>query len=390
MTVSIQLPTSAGTLESVTLMAGPKNESAAGGQWSRIGYAAAHVVCDPLADIDPWIDTAVDWDRTLAYREYLWSIGLGVAEAMDTAQRGMGLSWDTSLELVQRSMEIARSGGHLIASGAGTDHLAITPATTVDDVIAAYEMQCEAIEATGSRVILMASRALTAVAKGPEDYARVYARVLGGLKQPAILHWLGEMFDPALQGYWGSDDHMSAMDTCLEILQDNAANIDGIKISLLSAEKEIHMRNHLPEGVKMYTGDDFNYPDLIQGDEQGFSHALLGIFDPIAGAAARALTALGAGDNKAYRDAFDPTVPLSRHIFKAPTRFYKTGVVFMAYLNGHQDHFTMVGGQESTRSTVHLAELIKLANDAQLFTDPEDAVRRARSVFAARGVEICP
>jgi len=374
-------------MEALTLHAGPR-PAAADGQWNRIGYAAAHVVCDPLADIDPWIDTAVDWDRTLAYRDYLWSIGLGVAEAMDTAQRGMGLSWDTSLELVQRSMEMAKSGGHLIASGAGTDHLEITPDLTLDDVIAAYEMQCEAIEATGSRVILMASRALTAVASGPDDYAKVYARVLGGLKQPAILHWLGEMFDPALKGYWGSDDHMTAMSTCLEILKDNASCIDGIKISLLSAEKEIHMRNRLPEGVKMYTGDDFNYPELIQGDEDGFSHALLGIFDPIAGAAARALSALGAGDNTAYRQAFDPTVPLSRHIFKAPTRYYKTGVVFMAYLNAHQDHFTMVGGQESTRSTLHLAELMRLANDAQLFTDPEDVARRASAVFSARGVEI--
>ena len=387
MSVTIKLPTSDGSMEAITLQAGPR-PAPADGQWNRIGYAAAHVVCDPLADIDPWIDTAVDWDRTLAYREYLWSIGLGVAEAMDTAQRGMGLSWETSLELVQRSMEIARSGGHLIASGAGTDHLEITPDLTIDDVIAAYEMQCEAIEATGSRVILMASRALTAVASGPDDYAKVYARVLGGLKQPAILHWLGEMFDPALKGYWGSDDHMTAMSTCLEILKDNAANIDGIKISLLSAEKEIHMRNRLPEGVKMYTGDDFNYPDLIQGDDDGFSHALLGIFDPIAGAAARALSALGAGNSAAYREAFDPTVPLSRHIFKAPTRYYKTGVVFTAYLNGHQDHFTMVGGQESTRSTLHLAELMRLANDAQLFTDPEDVARRASAVFSARGVEI--
>ena len=387
MSVTIKLPASTGSMEALTLHAGPR-PAAADGQWNRIGYAAAHVVCDPLADIDPWIDTAVDWDRTLAYRDYLWSIGLGVAEAMDTAQRGMGLSWDTSLELVQRSMEMAKSGGHLIASGAGTDHLEITPDLTLDDVIAAYEMQCEAIEATGSRVILMASRALTAVASGPDDYAKVYARVLGGLKQPAILHWLGEMFDPALKGYWGSDDHMTAMSTCLEILKDNASCIDGIKISLLSAEKEIHMRNRLPEGVKMYTGDDFNYPELIQGDEDGFSHALLGIFDPIAGAAARALSALGAGDNTAYRQAFDPTVPLSRHIFKAPTRYYKTGVVFMAYLNAHQDHFTMVGGQESTRSTLHLAELMRLANDAQLFTDPEDVARRASAVFSARGVEI--
>lgn len=387
MTITIKLPSEGGILQPVTLQAGPAPVPAAG-EWNRIAYAAAHVVCDPLAAIDPWLETAVDWDRTLAYREYLWSIGLGVAESMDTAQRGMGLDWNTSLELVQRSMEIARPAGHLIASGAGTDHLEITADLTLDDVIAAYELQCEAIEATGSRVILMASRALAVVAKGPDDYARVYARVLGGLKQPAILHWLGEMFDPALAGYWGAADHMQAMDTCLEILRDNAANIDGIKISLLSAEKEIHMRNHLPESVKMYTGDDFNYPELIKGDADGFSHALLGIFDPIAGAAARALTSLGAGDEAAYHQVFDPTVPLSRHIFKAPTRFYKTGVVFMAYLNGHQDHFTMVAGQESTRSTLHLAELIRLANDARLFTDPEAAARRASSVFSARGVEI--
>lgn len=389
MSVTIKLPASNGTMESVTLMSGPV-PAAANGQWNRIGYAAAHVVCDPLANNDPWVDAAIDWDRTLAYREYLWSIGLGVAEAMDTAQRGMGLDWNTSLELVQRSMALAKSGGHLIASGAGTDHLDLNSSLTLGDVIAAYEMQCEAIEATGSRVILMASRALTAVAKGPEDYARVYSHILGGLQQPAIMHWLGEMFDPALKGYWGSDDHMTAMSTCLEILQDNAEKIDGIKISLLSAEKEIYMRNHLPEGVKMYTGDDFNYPDLIQGDDDGYSHALLGIFDPIAGAAARALSALGANDTTAYRSAFEPTVPLSRHIFKAPTRFYKTGVVFMAYLNGHQDHFTLVGGQESTRSTLHLAELIRMANDAQLFTDAEDTARRVRSVFAARGVETQP
>lgn len=387
MAVTLTLPDISGRLEPVELVAGDA-PAPPEGRWNRIGYAAAHVVCDPLADNDPWIDAAIDWDRTLAYREYLWSIGLGVAEAMDTAQRGMGLDWSTSLELVQRSVAMARSGGHLIASGAGTDHLLPDPGLTLDDVIAAYEMQCEAIEATGSRVILMASRALTTLARSPEDYARVYARVLGGLQQPAILHWLGEMFDPALTGYWGSDDHMTAMSTCVQILQDNAAKVDGIKISLLSAAKEIHMRNHLPEGVKMYTGDDFNYPDLIQGDAQGYSHALLGIFDPIAGAAARALGALSVNDQATYREALDPTVPLSRHIFKAPTRFYKTGVVFMAYLNGHQDHFTMVGGQESARSTLHLAQLIRLANEARLFTDADETARRARAVFATRGLEI--
>lgn len=356
--------------------------------WNRIAYAAAHVVADPLVEADPWLDCPIDWDRTLAFREHLWSLGFGVAEAMDTAQRGMGLDWPTSLELIQRSVALAKSGGHLIACGAGTDHLQPGPDVTIDDVIAAYEMQCEAVEATGSRVILMASRALAKAARGPDDYAKVYGRILSGLSQPAILHWLGEMFDPNLEAYWGDGDHMRAMDTCLKVIESNADKVDGIKISLLSAEKEISMRRRLPDGVKMYTGDDFNYPDLIAGDEQGFSHALLGIFDPIAGAAANALSALGSGDEATYRRVFEPTVPLSRHIFKAPTRFYKTGVVFLAYLNGHQDHFTMIGGQESTRSTLHLADIIRLANNAGLFIDPDAVAARARPVFAARGVEI--
>lgn len=384
---TLNLPTASGNTEPVELIAGSAPTRSPQG-WNRIAYAAAHVVADPLADNDPWLDSAIDWDRTLAFREHLWSLGFGVAEAMDTAQRGMGLDWAQSLELIQRSVSAAKTGGHLIACGVGTDHLSPGPDVTIDDVIAAYEMQCEAVEATGGRVILMASRALAKAAQSPDDYARVYTRVLSGLSQPAILHWLGEMFDPALEGYWGSQDHMQAMDTCLDVITANAAKIDGIKISLLSAEKEIAMRRRLPEGVKMYTGDDFNYPDLIAGDEEGFSHALLGIFDPIAGAASQALGALGAGEDTAYRAAFKPTVPLSRHIFKAPTRFYKTGVVFMAYLNGHQDHFTMIGGQESTRSTVHLAQIIKLANDAHLFTDPDQAAARARPVFTARGVEI--
>lgn len=370
----------------VQLTAGAAPQKSDG--WNRVAYAAAHVVADPLVEADPWLDCPIDWERTLAFREHLWSLGFGVAEAMDTAQRGMGLDWPTSLELIQRSVGLAKSGGHLIACGAGTDHLQPGPDVTIDDVIAAYEMQCEAVEATGSRVILMASRALAKAATGPEDYARVYGRILSGLAQPAILHWLGEMFDPNLEGYWGDGDHMRAMDTCLNVIEGNADKVDGIKISLLSAEKEISMRRRLPDGVKMYTGDDFNYPDLIAGDDQGFSHALLGIFDPIAGAAANALSALGGGDEATYRRVFEPTVPLSRHIFKAPTRFYKTGVVFLAYLNGHQDHFTMIGGQESTRSTLHLADIIRLANNAGLFIDPESVAARARPVFAARGVEI--
>ncbi|MEX0969412.1 MAG: dihydrodipicolinate synthase family protein [Paracoccaceae bacterium] len=371
---------------SARLVAGPAPQAT--GNWSRTAYAAAHVVTDPLVECDPWIKSPVDWDRTLAFREHLWSLGFGVAEAMDTAQRGMGLSWETSLELIQRSTALAKAGGHLIASGAGTDHLAPGPDVTLNDVIRAYEDQCEAVEATGSRVILMASRALARAATSPDDYAKVYGRVLSGLQQPAILHWLGEAFDPALTGYWGNADHMAAMDTAVAVIEANAAKVDGIKISLLSAEKEIAMRRRLPEGVRMYTGDDFNYPALIAGDEHGYSHALLGIFDPIAGAAARALSQLAAGDLDGYNATFAPTVPLSRHIFKAPTRFYKTGVVFMAYLTGHQDHFLMINGQESTRSTQHLAEIIRLANAAGLFSDPDLAAARARAVFAVRGVEL--
>ncbi|GAB5511991.1 MAG: dihydrodipicolinate synthase family protein [Hyphomicrobiales bacterium] len=384
--VTLNLPTASRSTEPLTLVAGPKPTASPHG-WNRTAFAAAHVVADPLADNDPWLDTAIDWDRTLAFREHLWSLGFGVAEAMDTAQRGMGLNWSRSLQLIQQSMANAKAGGHLIACGAGTDHLEPRPDVKIDDVIAAYELQCEAVEAAGGQVILMASRALAQAASSPDDYAKVYARVLGGLQKPAILHWLGEMFDPALAGYWGSHDHTIAMETCLEVIAANASKIDGIKISLLSAEKEITMRRRLPDGVLMYTGDDFNYPDLIKGDDQGFSHALLGIFDPIAGAAARALSALSQGDIEGYQEAFEPTVPLSRHIFKSPTRFYKTGVVFMAYLNGHQEHFTMIGGQESTRSTLHLADIVRMANDAQLFTDPEKTAARARAVFAARGVE---
>ncbi|CAN7628890.1 dihydrodipicolinate synthase family protein [Brucella oryzae] len=383
---TLMLPDKDGQIKPFTISAG--SELATSGSWNRTAYAAAHVVIDPLANRDPWLNAAIDWDRTLAFREHLWSLGFGVAEAMDTAQRGMGLDWPTSLELIQRTQAAANAGGHLIASGAGTDHLIATSATTIDDVIAAYEEQCEAVEVTGSRVILMASRALAAVAKSPDDYARVYGRVLSGLNQPAILHWLGEMFDPALAGYWGSSDHTAAMDTCLNVIEANASKVDGIKISLLSAEKEISMRRRLPEGVRMYTGDDFNYPELIAGDEQGYSHALLGIFDPIAEVAAQALSALGEGDHERYDAAFVPTVPLSRHIFKAPTRFYKTGVVFLAYLNSHQDHFTMLGGQESTRSTLHLANIVRLASDAGLFADPEQAAARARSVFATRGIGV--
>lgn len=355
--------------------------------FTRVAFSAAHVVADPLADTDPWLDAAIDWDRTLAYRHYLWDLGLGVAEAMDTAQRGMGLDWPAARTLLTRALAEARTRPDaLIACGAGTDHLAPAPGLSLDDIIAAYEQQVEAVEAAGGQIILMASRALAKVATGPDDYIKVYGHILRQVKQPVIIHWLGEMFDPALAGYWGSDDHLQAMETCLAVIHDNAAKVDGVKISLLSKEKEIIMRRRLPVGVRMYTGDDFNYAELIAGDEQGYSDALLGIFDAIAPAASAGLGKLAAGDVAGFNAILAPTVPLSRHIFKAPTRFYKTGVVFLAYLNGLQEHFVMVGGQQSTRSALHLAELFRLADEARVLRDPDLAAERMRRVLSVQGI----
>jgi Protein of unknown function (DUF993) len=364
-----------------------RNFPAAKPPFNRIAYAAAHVVADPLAEGEPWLDAAIDWERTIAFRRHLWSLGLGVAEAMDTAQRGMGMDWPASLELIRRSLDAAKDfPGALIGSGAGTDHLEPGANVTIDHVIRAYEEQCAAVEKLGGRIVLMASRALVKAARSPDDYARVYGRILSQVKEPVIIHWLGEMFDPALAGYWGHDDHYKAMEVAIDVLADNTAKVDGVKISLLDKDKEIAMRRRLPQGVRMYTGDDFNYAELIAGDNSGYSDALLGIFDAIAPAAAAALGAFTRGDAKTFHDILAPTVPLSRHIFKAPTRFYKTGVVFMAYLNGLQDHFTLVGGQESARSTLHLAELFRLADAAGLLSDPDKASTRMRAVMATRGV----
>ena len=383
--VSIDLPKGAG-IERFTLSE-PRSFPKAHPPFPRIALAAAHVVADPRVEQDPWLDIKVDWERTIAFRRHLWSLGLGVAEAMDTAQRGMGLDWAGAQELVRRSLEAMRDvPGAVMASGAGTDHLAPGPDITVDDVIRAYEEQCEAIEQMGGRIILMASRALAKAAKGPADYERVYARILGQVREPVIIHWLGEMFDPALEGYWGNAEHYRAMETALAVIAGHAAKVDGVKISLLDKEKEIAMRRRLPAGVRMYTGDDFNYAELIAGDADGHSDALLGIFDPIAPAVGGALAALQAGDLDGFHGILAPTVPLSRHIFRAPTRFYKTGVVFMAWLNGHQDHFTMLGGQQSARSIGHFAELFRLADAAGLLQDPEMAVARLRALLAVHGV----
>jgi hypothetical protein len=375
-----------GTLEPFTTSS-PRQFAQAAAPFPRVVYAAAHVVIDPLAEQDPWVEPVIDWERTVAFRRYLWSLGLGVAEAMDTAQRGMGLDWKGAQALIRHSLDAMRDvPGALMASGAGTDHLEPGPDVSVDDVIRAYEEQCEAIEGMGGRIILMASRALAKAARSPADYERVYARVLSQVQQPVIIHWLGEMFDPALEGYWGSHDHTEAMETALSVIRDHANKVDGVKISLLDARKEVAMRRRLPRGVRMYTGDDFNYAELIAGDEQGHSDALLGIFDPIAPAVGGALAALSKNDLKTFHNILAPTVPLSRHIFKAPTQFYKTGVVFMAWLNGHQEHFVMVGGQQSARSIQHFAELFRLADRAGLLQNPDQAVSRMRSLLAVHGV----
>ena len=394
MPLTLNLPTASDRLENYKLRGSVPLKPKSRKTFNRVAYSAAHVVSDPLASVDPWLQCAVDWDTTIDYRRHLWSLGLGVAEAMDTAQRGMGLDWPTSLELIRRTLDAARDvPGSQVASGCGTDQLVLEDVTTVDQVIVAYEEQLEAIEKLGGKLIIMASRALARVATSPADYERVYDRILSQVKQPVVLHWLGDMFDPALLGYWGSADVEQAMNTALGIIQAHSQKVDGIKISLLDKDKEIAMRRRLPPGVRMYTGDDFNYAELIAGDGfgndivNGQSDALLGIFDAIAPAASSALTALAEGKLDTFHDILGPTVPLSRHIFMAPTRYYKTGVVFMAWLNGHQSHFSMIGGQQSTRSAQHLAELFRLADEANLLEHPELAVHRMRILMATHGVE---
>lgn len=353
---------------------------------SREVLAAAHVVADPLADVDPTETSAIDWDATLAYRRHLWSLGLGVADAMDTAQRAAGLSWESARELIRLACHEALAVEGRIACGATTDQLEPGHQASLADVERAYAEQCELIEREGGQVVLMASRAMAAAADGPSDYAAVYGRLLSGLSRPAIIHWLGEPFDPLLAGYWGSTDLDAAADVLLEIIGADPARVDGVKVSLLDSSREVALRRALPAGVHLYTGDDFHYMDLILGDERGYSDALLGVFDAIAPAAAAALSALDAGDVATYRRFLEPTLPLARHLFDAPTYHYKTGIVFLAYLNGHQSHFRMVGGLESARSLVHLARLFVLADELGMLTDPEQAAARMRLVLELGGV----
>ncbi|WP_406861034.1 dihydrodipicolinate synthase family protein [Streptomyces sp. HUAS MG47] len=352
---------------------------------SRTVYSAAHVVADPYADVSPDGPAVVDWDATLAFRRHLWAHGLGVAEAMDTAQRGMGLDWAGAAELIRRSAAEAKAVGGRIACGVGTDQLTVP--TDLVTVREAYEEQLALVEETGSRAILMASRALAAAAEDPDDYLDTYAHLLRQSAEPVILHWLGPMFDPALEGYWGSSDLDAATETFLQVVAAHPDKIDGVKISLLDAEREIELRRRLPPGVRCYTGDDFHYPELIAGDAKGFSHALLGIFDPLGPLAARAVRVLDTGDTAGFRALLDPTVALSRHLFQPPTRYYKTGVVFLAWLAGHQDHFAMVGGLQSARSLPHLARAYELADGLGLFPDPELAEARMKSLLTVYGVD---
>lgn len=353
---------------------------------TRVAFAAAHVVVDPFRTAEPLTCPVVDWEATIAYREYLWSLGFGVAEAMDTAQRGMGLDWPLALELIRRSTAAARVWGAVVVSGAGTDHLPMDKTYTLQEIQRAYMEQCEAIEAVDGRIILMASRALAATARHSDDYASVYASVLTQVRQPVILHWLGSMFDPALENYWGGTSSVSSMENCLNLIHSHSGKIDGIKVSLLDPGMEIHMRRHLPPCVRMYTGDDFNYDRLILGDEHGHSDALLGIFDAVAPAASLALAALDTGDLPRYQQLLSPTVSLSRHIFASPTQHYKTGVVFLAYLNGFQEHFRLIRGLESVRSTTHLCELFVLADQAGVLRDPELAMQRMRNFLIPAGI----
>ncbi len=385
----IALPTADGRIEDYRLTGTPLTPRAPQRPLTRTAFAAAHVVSDPLSERNPW-DTrpAVDWEGTLAFRTSLWDQGLGLAEAMDTAQRGMGVDWPTALELIQRTMVAAKLHPMKprVACGAGTDHLTLADLTSADRIAAAYQTQAEAIEAAGGQLILMASRAFPAMGAGPDVYRSVYRRLIDGAREPVILHWLGDMFDPALKGYWGSEDVAEASDFVLDLISENPGKVDGIKISLLDRAHEEAFRARLPEGVRLYTGDDFNYADLIAGDGKHYSHALLGIFAAIAPAASQALDALAAGDLETYHRLLAPTVPLSREIFRAPTRFYKAGIAFLAWLNGHQRHFIMPAGFQSSRDIVHYAEVFRLADQANLLADPQLAVRRMRVLAELNGV----
>jgi len=391
---SVRLPLPDGGTELHTLAAPTEWTKPSAPFTSRTAYAAAHVVPHVLAENVPGAPADIDWDRTLAYRHELWSYGLGVAEAMDTAQRGMGVDWTAAAELIRRSAAEAATVGGSIACGAGTDQLALDAVPEgragLATVIDAYREQMKVVADTGATTIVMASRALARVARSAEDYAEVYATILDEAESPVILHWLGDMFDPALAGYWGSSSVEEATETFLDVIRARPGKVDGVKVSLLDAEHEVGLRRALPGGVRLYTGDDFNYPELIvgEGTEEGeFSHALLGIFAAIYPAASAALQALDDGDPETAKQLLESTQALGRKIFEAPTYYYKTGIAFLSWLNGHQPGFSMAGGLHAGRSVPHLAEVFRLADAAGLLTSPDLAAARMRAFLTVQGVD---
>lgn len=340
-------------------------------------YAAAHVAASPGPDGE-----VIDWESTMRFRDHLWAHGFGVAEAMDTAQRGMGLSWEQARELIARSAARASVGTGTLACGVGTDQLPEGESHPVSKIIGAYAEQMAFVQATGADVILMASRALAASARGARDYLEVYGELLRQADRPVILHWLGEAFDPALHGYWGSAEFGTAAEVVLELIERAGGMVDGIKLSVLDAGREVALRRRLPAGVRLYTGDDFNYSELIRGDAEGHSDALLGTFAAITAPAAAALAALEQGDVAGYDAAMGPTVPLSRAVFEPPTYQYKVGVAFLAWLNGLQPHFLTLGGLQRQRPARHLIRVFELAAEAGALTDPELAAARMTGLLA--------
>ncbi len=383
---TLRLPVRPGQLEHYTVRPGRRFNTVSKIK-SREAYAAAHVVADPLAENGWGVTGAIDWEATLHFRDHLWSHGFGVAEAMDTAQRGMGLDWNSTRELIQRSAAAAVAGNHAIVCGAGTDQLPGDRSHRLMAIAEAYQEQCDWIEKCGGRIVVMASRALAASARSFDDYREVYGKIVGACRDRVFLHWLGSMFDPLLSGYWGADNLDEATENFLKLLFEFAGKIEGIKVSLLDKDREVALREKLPPGIKLFTGDDFSYPELIAGNGTHFSHALLGIFDGIAPAASAAFGALDRGNREEFLDLLQPTVPLARHIFQKPTYYYKTGLVFLAYLNGLQAHFRMIGGLESARSVLHLSRLFILADQAGLLSNPELAVGRMRTFLSLAGVD---
>lgn len=353
---------------------------------SRVAYAAAHVVPKAHADNTPGQPAEIDWDATLAFRHHVWSWGLGVADAMDTAQRNMGLDAAATRELISRSAAEAASAGGRLVVGVNTDHVG-DESISLEQVIDAYVEQLHHAEDAGAGAVLMASRHLARAAHNADDYRRVYREVLRRASAPVVLHWLGTAFDPALEGYFGSADADAAAGTLLQIIEANRDRVQGVKMSLLDADAEIAVRRRLPESARMFTGDDFHYVGLIEGDDEGHSDALLGAFAALAPNASAAIQALDAGDVQAYRDVLLPTEELSRQVFAAPTYYYKTGVAFLSWLNGHQAAFQMVGGLHAARSLPHLSRIVELANGSGALERPELAAARWHELLTINGID---